>query len=180
MSLLDLIPAPARAEVEAIAIVIALALAGACGWMVNGWRLGTQLQAERTHYAQEQRVALAAAVKQRDDAIKDRDALAGKLASIDQSGIDNLRRFEHANQTLAAGADAGSVRVRVIGAACPASHDVPQASPGSGVDSSAGAELGADARRRYFALRGTLGQVQQQLSACQDAVRAITGQGAPQ
>ena len=130
----------------------------------------------KLQYAQEQGKALAAAVAQRDAAIKQRDATASKLAAIDASGIDNLRRFEHANQALAAGADAGTVRVRVIGAACPAAHDVPQAAAGGSVDPAAGAELGADARRRYFAFRGALGDAQAQLAACQQSLREVTGQ----
>lgn len=159
----------------AIAAVL-IAFGVACGWVVNGWRLETKDANDRAQFAQQQAKALKAAVDQRDQAIADRAALAAKLAAIDASGIDNLRRFEHANEALAAGADAGTVRVRVIGAACPASHDVPQTASGSGVDAGASAELGADARRRYFALRSAAGHVQEQLAACQQSLREVTGQ----
>lgn len=176
MSPLDLIPAQYRVAAELAVLAVALAAAGACGWMVNGWRLESRNAHDREAFAQERAKALGVAVAARDVAIKDRDALAGKLAAIDAASLDNLRRFEHANDTLAARADAGTVRVRVVGAACPAAHDVPQAAAPAGVDSGTGAELGPDARRRYFALRGALGHAVEQLAACQSAARAMTGQ----
>jgi hypothetical protein len=178
MTPLDLIPVQYRIAAELLLTVVFAVACATFGALVMHWHDGTELANTKAAWSQEQAKALKSAVDERDAAIKTRDQLATKLSGIDRDGIENLRRFEHANQALAAGADAGTVRVRVVGAACPAAHDVPQATTGGSVDSGAGAELGADARRRYFALRGAIGDAQAQLAACQRSLGCLTGQGA--
>ena len=172
MSLTDALPWQLRALF--MAALVAVGAAGA--WVVDSWRLEGQIATLKAQHAQAIADATAKAFAAQRKADADHAALADKIAAIDAANHDNFVRFEHENDRLAADADAGSVRVRVIGANCPGSGDVPQAPAAADVDSGAGAELGADARRRYFALRAALGQVQSQLAACQQAGRAMTGQ----
>lgn len=155
----------------AVRALAGLAVAAACfgaGWAVNGWRLGASIAQER---ADEARRALRVA----ETAGAERDALAGDLARVDADAIRNLRRLTDENDDLRARVAAGTVRVRVRGAACPA--HVPASASGSGVDSGAGTELTPTAGQDILDLRADAIRVGAKLSACQDALRAITQQG---
>jgi hypothetical protein len=177
MSPADLIPPQYRALAVAglLAAVAGLGFAG--GWTVNGWRLGSALATAKTQAAEDKAKALAATVKQRDEAIAERDRTARQLADVDKTATDNLRRLTDENDRLRARVRAGSVVVRVPGAVCPErAADVPQAPAGSGVDSGTGAVLTPAAGQDFLDLRAAVIRAQGKLDACQQSLGRMTGQ----
>lgn len=177
MSLTDLVPPQYRA-VAVCAVLAAVAAVGfAEGWAVNGWRLGTQVATLKQEHAQAVAKAQGEALAQVKAAQAERDALAGKLATLDRDYTEQLRTLNYENEALRGRVAAGSAVVRVRGAVCPAvGASVPQAPAGSGVDTGTGAVLSADAGQTVLSLRLALGRVAVKLNACQAAIRAMTGQ----
>lgn len=176
MSPLSLIPAPYRAAAVAGLLAACVGLGFAGGWAVNGWRLGTELQADKARHAQAVAKGLSDAIAQRDAAIKERDAKAAQLAAIDADASETLRRFNRANDSLRPGVAAGTVRVRVHGAECPRPADVPQAPARGGVDSGTGAVLAPETGSAVLDLRADAERVARKLDACQRSLGCITGQ----
>lgn len=148
-------------------IIIALAIAAASalgGWTVNGWRLGTEIQALEAKHAN----AVADAAKETNRRLialtNERDAKATRLASVDATYTAKLTKARHENKTLADRLAAGTTGLR-IAATCPASS-----AQGSGVDSPAGAILDASAGSAYSALRDGITTTETTLAACQKSL----------
>jgi len=179
MNPLAFIPAGLQVYARIASLVLLVTLGFGMAWTIKGWKDGATIADLKALHAQAIAEATQKALQAQRKADADHAALTSQIAAIDAANHDNFVRFEHENDRLAAGADAGSVRVRVIGASCPSPGGLPQAPAAAGVDSGVGAELGPDARRRYFALRAALGKVQQQLAACQKSAAAMTGQPRP-
>lgn len=98
----------------------------------------------------------------------ERDALAGQLAAGNDKHLFDLKKAQNENTALRA---RGSLVGLRIAANCPDHRASPQAATDPGVDSRTGAELAADARQDYFALRDGIALASAQLAACQDELK---------
>ncbi len=154
-----MIPAQARIAM-AIGVASLLVL---LGWTVNGWRLNNAHIKERQTWQD-------AADEKLRAATADRDALAARLKESDDAHLAALEKAHAENTALRNRVDTGRVGLRVA-AKCPAVVHMPQAASDPGVDPGAGAELDADARSDYFALREGLRRFESKLSACQAQLR---------
>jgi prophage endopeptidase len=96
---------------------------------------------------------------------EERDALAAQLATSNDKHLADLQKAQNENTALRA---RGSLVGLRIAANCPDHREV-TADPG--VDSRTGAELAADARQDYFALRDGIALAAAQLAACQDELK---------
>lgn len=136
-----------------------LAAAFAAGWAANGWRLGANHAAEALARSQ-------ATVRWMEAADAERLALQTKLTASDDAAAAKLRSAQDETNRLRDCLRAGTcgLRVNVAAPRCP---DLPEAAPGAGVDSAAGARLDPDAESAYFALRDGIDRVQAKLTACQ-------------
>lgn len=144
-------------------VYAALALAiFAAGWTVNGWRWEARWAEGETDLARSREKSLISALE-REHVLQDAFRL------LDQQGTADLRKAEDENRRLRDAVAAGSVRLRVR-AECPAAG-LPQAAAAAGLDHGTGAELAADARPDYFALRAGLTRVEKKLAACQGVLR---------
>lgn len=139
-----------------------LAAGFAGGWGVNGWRL-------ESAYQTEENARLGAAIAERDAMREDRDKLAVKLATNNDTHLAQLRKAQNENITLRNRVDAGTVRLRVA-ATCPQPVQTGESS-GATVDPGTGPELDATARPTYHALRDGIKLVTAQLEACQGELR---------
>lgn len=161
-----------------IALCLALfAAGGVAGWTVDSWRLAAKVADAKVGEANLRADVSGRALAQARVATAQRDALAGKLSTLDAQASANLRKMQDENETLRAGVRAGTRVVRVAGAVCPErTADVPQAPAAGGVDSGAGAVLSADAGQLVYDLRARIIRTERKLSACQGAAQALTGQ----
>ena len=145
-----------------IPILVALAVGFGTGWTVNGWRGQAKWSEREAAWS----AATATAVMQ---AREREQVLADAIAIIDAENTTERTKAHAENDRLRAAVDAGAQRLHVR-ATCPAA-DVPATTSGAGVDHGAGAELAADARPDYFALRAGLIDVERRLAACQGILR---------
>jgi hypothetical protein len=140
----------------------ALALGLLVGWVANGWRLGEQIaQIEAT------------AEHERAEAFRwvaaEQTRSAAEMALADTNALVEVRREQEKTDQLRECIERGTgcgLRVKVTrSAAC-----VSAAGPSAGVGDRGGewAELDADARRDYLALRARLPVVEQALKLCVD------------
>lgn len=97
--------------------------------------------------------------------IDERDALAAQLATSNDKHLADLQKAQNENTALRA---RGSLVGLRVAANCP-DHRETAADPG--VDTRTGAELAADARQDYFALRDGIALADAQLAACQDELK---------
>lgn len=134
----------------------------AAGWTANGWRWEARWAKGETDLARAREKSLTAALE-REHVLQDAFAL------LDQQGAAELRKAEDENHRIRDAVAAGSIRLRVA-AQCPAAG-LPQAAAGTGLDHGTGAELAADARPDYHALREGLTRVERKLGACQGLLR---------
>ncbi|SER28825.1 prophage endopeptidase [Rosenbergiella nectarea] len=93
------------------------------------------------------------------------------VSAIDQSYQLQLKAKDDEISSLSDRVKSGSVGLRVK-AVCPSG--VPQASAASGITNAASAELSADARQDYYALRSQLAQATAQINGLQAYIREIT------
>lgn len=98
----------------------------------------------------------------------ERDALAAQLAASNDKHLFDLQKAQNENTALRA---RGSLVGLRIAANCPDPQASAQATADPGVDSRTGAELAADARQDYFALRDGIALAGAQLAACQDELK---------
>lgn len=98
----------------------------------------------------------------------ERDALAAQLAASNDKHLSDLQKAQNENIDLRA---RGSLVGLRIAAACPDHRASAQATADPGVDTRTGAELAADARQDYFALRDGIALASAQLAACQDELK---------
>jgi len=142
--------------------IIALVAAFAGGWGINGWRLNA------AHLATEN-TRLEAIGKERDAAIVDRDKLAAKLATSNDTHTAKLRKAQDETNSLRNRVGDGSYGLRVA-ATCPKPAQTDDA-PNPTVDHGTAPELDSAARQDYFALRDGIGRITSQIEACQGELR---------
>lgn len=135
-------------------IAAAATAAFLAGFTVNGWRLGEQIQQERTEREQTQRT--------------DADARALELWAADQRAQQEITEHEKRLATfercIAAGAGCGlRVKVRTVAGVCPGEA----ASVGAGVEQTA--ELDPAARPDYRAVRSGIQRLEAALRVCVSA-----------
>lgn len=147
-----------------VALVVGVAAFGG-GYKVADWRLTAKATAEALERAQR-------AEKARDEAIIERDRLAGKLATANDQHTDELRKAQNETNRLRDRLRDGSIGLRIAGT-CPRVGEA-QGPARPGVDSGTGAELAEPARRAYFSLREGIDRASAQLAACQDELRLRT------
>lgn len=132
------------------------------GWWVNGWRWESKWTARE--------LSLAEAHAKTTDAYREREhVLQDAIGMLDVQYTAQLKEANDANATLRAAVDTGAKRL-LVRAKCPAAPGVPQTTDRPGVDNGAGAELAADARQDYFALREGLTRFEKKLAACQSTL----------
>lgn len=179
MNPISFIPGAYQVYARIAAFIIVTFACVSAGWMLRGWKDGTELADQKVKYE----TAIADAAGRSQAAQKKFDAehaqLTTDLAASSGAHHEDLTRAEHANDLLRADVAAGTRVVR-IAASCPdRSGDVPQAAAGGRVDPGAGVVLSAPAGQAVLDLRANIIASEHQLAACQDQVRKITGQAAP-
>lgn len=149
----------------------AVAVGAAGGWLVNGWRLGSELaglQAAHNGLIAAANATTLAAVKAEQDRYKTREQ---ERNNIDAGKTAELAKAQHELQTLRTGVADGSIGLRVA-ATCPRSTgDVPARSSGPGVDDGAAPELTADAQQAYYSLLENIATMTKQLEGLQELER---------
>jgi prophage endopeptidase len=140
--------------------VLAIALI-AVGWTARGWQADAEIGAIHARNA-------TATAKASEDAREREQVLADAIAQIDAEHTAERTKADAENSDLRAAVAAGDQRlyVRTI---CPAAG-LPHAAASAGLDQGTRAELSADARQDYHALREGLMAKERQLVACQDIV----------
>jgi hypothetical protein len=141
------------------AIAAAVALAFAAGWASNGWRLGEQMQQERSEWAKTEK---AHTDKERADA----DARALELWAADQHAQKEITEHEtklsELERCIANGRGCG-LRVRITKpAACLSTGEA----SGVGAGAVETAELDESARPAYRALRTGIVRLESALRVC--------------
>lgn len=147
------------------------AVAGGLAIAASSYFYGTHVEGlawEAKWNAREAELAKAHA-KATDEYREREHILQEALALVDNERTAERTKAHEENDRLRAAADAGAVRVRVR-AACPAAR-LPEAPAGAGLGERAQAELDANARQDYFALRGAIIETEKALTACQDILR---------
>ena len=157
---------PGMQNLKGAALVVGLLAAFSGGYKVADWRLTAQANAEALERAQR-------AEKARDEAITERDKLAGELSAANDRHALDLRKAQNETNRLRDGLRDGSVGLR-FSATCPRIGET-QSAPGARVDTGTGAELDSTARRAYFALRDGIDRASAQLAACQSELKLRTG-----
>lgn len=132
------------------------------GWWVNGWRWEAKWNDREAELAQARAKTLGE-YREREHVLQE------ALALVDAERTAERNKAREENDRLRAAVDAGAVRLRVR-AACPVAR-VPETPARAGVDHGAQAELDAEARSDYFALRDGIIEVEKALAACQDILR---------
>ena len=140
-----------------------LVVAFGAGWAVNGWRLTAAHEAE-------QRDRLEAEAESARLAERARDKKDAELRSIRAATASNLEKAREENRLLRDRVDLGSFGLRVR-ADC--STAMPTALGSTGGGAGAGAELAADARPAYHALREGIVATESRLRACQAELKAL-------
>lgn len=158
---------PGIPDLKTAAIVAAVTgvIAFAAGWTVCDWRMTAKANGEALQRAQTALDDLAAMTK-------DRDRLAGLLATSDDTHLNDLKVAQDETNRLRDRLRDGSIGLRIAGT-CPKAGGTP-APAGAGVDTGTGAELAEPARRAYFALRDGIDRADAKLAACQDQLRLRT------
>lgn len=150
----------------ATAAVLA-ALSFGAGWKVCAWRQASQV-------ADKQAQELSDAIRDRDAAIKERDAFAARVNASDSKAQEGLKNAQAENDRLRDCLRNGSCWLRVA-AKCP---PVPASSPaasGPVVDHGTAPRLDSAVESAYFALRDGIEQQRRQLEACQARLTGSVG-----
>lgn len=180
MSPMAFIPPSLQVYARAALLLLLVAAGAVTGWTVNGWRLGTDLQALKAEHAQtvaDAHVAAAAATA-REQA--KHEALAADLALQSAAFYEDLTRKQHEIDTLRTSVATGTRVVR-IAATCPAgAGELSQTAGGGRVDPAAGAVLAPADGQRVLDLRAGIVRREAQLAACQQALILFTGQPRPE
>jgi prophage endopeptidase len=148
---------------KACAVFALLVMGFGAGWAVNGWRLTAAHETERADRLRDE--AESARLSQQA-----RDKKDGELRMLRAAAANDLEKAREENRQLRDRVDLGSVGLRVR-ADC--STSVPSALGTAREGAGAGAELAADARPAYHALREGIVLTESRLSACQAELRAL-------
>lgn len=157
---------------------VAAALFGA-GWAVNGWRLGTKVEAVKADHNLKVAQAATAAGLQLAALTAERDKLAGRLSTIDTEVLTLQKGKKDAEDKLRTAVRSGAVGLRVA-ATCPAVNAAPTGTTEGGrLDSGTAPVLDSAAEQDYFALRQGIIDTETTLTACQRSLGAFSGQAVP-
>lgn len=149
--------------IKAGAVLALLAGSFGAGWAVNGWRLTAAHEAERRERLEVDAESARLAERARDK----KDA---ELRLVRAETASNLEKSREENRLLRDRVDLGAVGLRVR-ADC--STSMPTAIGPTSGSAGAGAELAADARPAYHALREGIVTTESRLLACQAELRAL-------
>lgn len=131
------------------------------GWQVNGWRHESNAASEALNvaYARAEAIAIATAEQRKREE---------QMAAEDARATAEVNNARQETARLRACIDRGNgcgLRIKVQPVRCEPLPS-PATTPGMGAGSGEWAELDADARSAYFALRDRLPVVEQALKAC--------------
>lgn len=158
-------------QYKTVATIAVLLAAFFAGWLANGWRLGGQIAEIRQDHETQLRLTAEAnaAVILKQQA--DQQALAAKLAALDQQRYTELRNAQENTDRLAAELAASNRRLSVR-ASCPA---VPAAASASGVDAGTQrADIHPEDAAAIVRITGDADACAVKLSALQEWAREIT------
>lgn len=152
----------------------AAAITFGAGWAVNGWRMGSKLDAFKAEQSQAVAAANASALALQKTLDNERDGKALELAAIDGKYTGQLKEATDETNRLQRCISNGTcgLRVNTIRAACPSA--VPGAPAAVSVDIGAGTELAPAARQDYFSLRTGINRQAAKLAACQESLSVNT------
>ena len=145
-------------EYIAVGLIVAAFLGG---WLFNGYRWETKLDAVTAGYA----ASLQEATKQAKD---EQEKRISAVSDIDTKRTKELSDARDEIEKLRNAVASGTARLRV-NARCGSS--VPKAGTAASVGDAESPTLDDGARQHYFALRSGIEQVTKQLEACQDLLR---------
>lgn len=139
---------------------LALLIGASGSWYVQGWRYGAQIAEAKTAISTERAEAMRLI-------LAEQEAGAARMAAADQKYTGELTDAKGKIADLERRVAAGASGLRVK-AKCPATKPVPEAGSVAGVGSGDGesAELSANARPDYYALRLGIAGVEAALKAC--------------
>lgn len=153
--------------------VVAASLFGT-GWAINGWRLGAELQALKATHAEERAADATAAGLDLAAKVKERDALAQRLADIDAEGSAALRKANDETERLRTCVRNGTCGLRIAAHCPPSVATGPGSAKSPGVDIGAAPVLDPALEQNYFALRTNIIGGEAKLTACQTSLAAFT------
>lgn len=161
---------------KAIGVIIVFFFGAAIGYGLRGLAADAEIGLLKASHAETLKEISDAAAKAAADALQRQEDLSNQIAAIDQNRTEEIERAKIELDKLRNDIAVGNRRLSVV-ARCPAAPVVPEdsGSPGVGNDTTR-AELDPEAANRIIAITTDGDTAIRQLSACQDYVRAITGQ----
>lgn len=149
----------------------ALVASAAGGWVVNGWRLHSEIDGIKRAHAEALAANTASTMAAQKALDAKRDQLAQRIAVIDTEESQALKKANDETERLRRCIADGTCGLRVR-AVCPKpAVVVSSAAPSSGMGADTSARLDRTVEPDYFALRDGINTVQKQLSACQRILR---------
>lgn len=161
------------AQAKLYAAIAAVSVAFLAGWVSNGWRLNAGFDRERAAQARKlgEEAAKALALQQQlNQAAETRQrAVTEATAPL----TVKLKEADDEKERLSRLVAAGTSRVRVTGARCPASNPVPRAPASAGAIAGTGTELDTAAGQIVLNLRAGVMRIETKLKTCQAALQAV-------
>ena len=163
-----------------IATGVALVLAFGAGWAVQGWRMGMQLQEQRTQHARTLQDIAEKTATARDAVRKQERQMAAHLAELDKQKMEGINAAKSETNRLRRCIAAGTCGVRLdTNAGAASSRGAADASP-SGVGNEAAA-ISGDLQQRVLDLRDAIAEDSAALEYLQEyAKRCLVGAQAVQ
>ncbi len=147
----------ATLKLKLVAIGVALGLLGAfaAGWGAQGWRMGMQLQEQRTQHARTLQDIAEKTAAARDAVRKQERQMAVHLAELDKQKMEGINAAKSETNRLRRCIAAGTCGVRLISTAGAASSRGAADAAAPGVDNAAPA-LDAALQQRVLDLRDAI------------------------
>ena len=173
--------APAlKLKLAICAAVIALGLAFGAGWAAQGWRMGMQLQEQRTQHARTLQDIAEKTAAARDAVRKQERQMAVHLAELDKQKMEGINAAKSETNRLRRCIAAGTCGVRLISTAGAASSRGAADAAAPGMDNEAAAIHG-DLQQRVLDLRDAIAEDSAALEYLQEyAKQCLTGAQAMQ
>jgi prophage endopeptidase len=168
-----------RSWIRLLIVAAIAASAFTAGWTANGWRLGSEIEAIQSVHIQDKADQLEAFMQRRAVLAAERDALADRMAAIDKSATEKLRKDRNETNRYRDCLSDGTCGLRIQATCAPAAGGASEASNGTGVDPGEGATLDSIARSAYSALRDAIDSTENKLNACQGLLVELTTGAAP-
>lgn len=145
----------ATLKLKLAAIGVALVLAFGTGWAVQGWRMGMQLQEQRTQHARTLQDVAEKTAAARDAVRKQERQMAAQLAELDKQKMEEINAAKSETNRLRRCIAAGTCGVRLIATAGTASSRGAADAAAPGMDNEATAIHG-DLQQRVLDLRDAI------------------------